>query len=136
MKYKELLVGDWYKYGDNYYIFTKQLNGENINVNLTTGAVCAPLKENTEIEFCSSLKISNPNIFVGLLNEAPYGVILKDIVEGEYFIKPYTAFTETIDTVVVSAFKTGGYWFASKCHRCNVGTVNEATLYYKEAEQK
>ena len=134
MKYKELLVGDWYKYGDNYYIFTKQLNGENINVNLTTGAVCAPLKENTEIEFCSSLKISNPNVFVGLLNEAPYGVILKDIVEGEYFIKPYTAFTETIDTVVISASKNSGYWFASKCHRCNVGAVNEATLYYKEAE--
>lgn len=134
MKYKELRVGDWYKYGDNYYIFTKQLDGENINVNLTTGVVCAPLKENAEVEFCSSLKISNPNIFVGLLNEAPYGVILKDIVEGEYFIKPYTAFTETIDTVVISASKNSGYWFASKCHRCNVGTVNEATLYYKEAE--
>lgn len=134
MKYKELRVGDWYKYGDNYYIFTKQFDGENINVNLTAGVVCAPLKENAEVEFCSSLKISNPNIFVGLLNEAPYGVILKDIVEGEYFIKPYTAFTETIDTVVISASKNSGYWFASKCHRCNVGTVNEATLYYKEAE--
>lgn len=131
MKYKELRVGDWYKYGDNYYIFTQQLNGENVNVNLTTGVVCAPLKGNTEIEFCPSFKVSNPNIFVGLLKDAPKGVVLQCIEEKLYFIKPYAPFFETVDTVIISAKRDNGYWFASKYCNYNVKTVNETTLYYE-----
>lgn len=131
MKYKELRVGDWYKYNNNYYIFTQRLNGETISVNLNTGIILFPLHENIEVEFCPSFQVSNPNIFVGLLNEAPKGVILQRIEEKLYFIKPYTPFVETVDTVLISASKYSGSWFDSKCCNCNVRTVNEITLYYE-----
>lgn len=71
MKYKELQVGDWYKYKDNYYIYTQYLNGANISINLATGIICLPLKENIEVDFCPSFKVSNPNVFVGLIKNAP-----------------------------------------------------------------
>lgn len=132
MKYKELQVGDWFKYRDNYYLFTQQADGEKTSVNLTTGIICYPLDENIEIEFCPSFKVSNPNIFVGLLSEAPKGVILQRIEEKLYFIKPYTPYVETVDTVLISTSKDSCYWFASKDYNCNVRTVNKTTLYYDE----
>ena len=131
MKYKDLKVGDWYKYGDNYYLFTQQVNGEKTSVNLTTGIICPPLEENIEIEFFPSFKVSNPNIFVGLLKDAPKGVVLQHVEEKLYFIKPYAPFFETVDTVIISAKRDNGYWFASKYCNYNVKTVNETTLYYE-----
>lgn len=131
MKYKELQVGDWYKYNNNYYIFTQRLNGETVSVNLNTGIILFPLQENIEVEFCPSFQVSNPNIFVGLLKDAPKGVILQRIEEKLYFMKPYTPFAETVNTILISASKDSGYWFDSKYYNCNVKTVNETTLYYE-----
>lgn len=131
MKYKDLKVGDWYKYGENYYLFTQQVNGEKTSVNLTTGIICPPLEENIEIEFCPSFKVSNPNIFVGVLKDAPKGVVLQQVEEKLYFIKPYAPFFEAVDTVIISAKRDNGYWFASKYCNYNVKTVNEAILYYE-----
>ena len=131
MKYKELRVGDWYKYEDNYYIFTQWLNGETVSVNLNTGTIPFPLQENIEVEFCPSFQVSNPNIFVGLLKDAPKGVILQRIEEKLYFMKPYTPFAETVNTVLISASKNSGYWFSSDYYNYNVRAVNEATLYYE-----
>ena len=127
MKYKELRVGDWYKYRDNYYLFTQQADGEKTSVNFTTGIICPPLEENTEIEFCPSFKVSNPNIFVRLIKDAPKGVILQSIEEKLYFIKPYTPFLENNDVVIISANQNNGYWITSKYYNCNVKAVNEAT---------
>ncbi len=131
MKYKELQVGDWYKYKDNYYIYTQYLNGANVSINLATGIICLPLKENIEVDFCPSFKVSNPNIFVGLIKDAPKGVVLQSIEEKLYFIKPYTPFLENNDVVIISANQNNGYWITSKYYNCNVRTVNETTLYYE-----
>lgn len=131
MKYKELQVGDWYKYKDNYYIYTQYLNGANISINLATEIICLTLKENIEVDFCPSFKASNPNIFVGLIKDAPKGVILQSIEEKLYFIKPYTPFLENNDVIIISANQNNGYWITSKYYNCNVRTVNETTLYYE-----
>jgi len=134
MKYKDLNIGDWYKYGANNYIITQAPNGEIININLATGVCCLPLGENIEVKFCSSLNPVYSKTFCGRIDEAPYGIILQPIEEKEYYIKPFSVFSSKSFIIVSSANGGEGTWLDLRSYNYNVKDTNGQIIKIQEGD--
>ena len=129
MKYKDLLVGDWFKYKGTYYIKSqKYTDPKFINVSLSYVNIIS-IDENAEVEFASYFFAIETVAYRGNLAFAPLG----KMVQNEKCIYMRVNCLDEIDTVIIFSFYNNcGRWFSSRaCPYDEVETFTRKVEYWE-----
>lgn len=115
MKYKDLLIGDWFKYNGCYYIKSQRYTDfDFINVSLCDGNTIN-INDNTEVEFASCFFVIRTIDYAGSLTFAPLGRMVQN--DKCIYMRVALPGAGEIDTVIIySLYNNSGRWFSS--HAC------------------
>lgn len=131
MKYKDLLVGDWFKYNGSYYIKSqKYTDPKFINVSLCNGDVIN-VDENAEVEFTSYFfVIETTKAYIGNLAFAPLGRMVQN--DKCIYMRVSLPDKDGIDTVIIFSFyNNNGRWFSSHACSYEVETFTRKVEYWE-----
>ena len=131
MKYKDLLVGDWFKYNGAYYIKSqKYTDPKFINVSLYNGNIIN-VDENAEVEFTSYFfVIETTKAYIGNLAFAPLGRMVQN--DKCIYMRVPPPDKDGIDTVIIfSLYNNSGRWFNSRACSYQVETFTRKVEYWE-----
>lgn len=130
MKYKDLLVGDWFKYKGTYYIKSqKYTDPKFINVSLYDGNTIN-VDENAEVEFASYFFVLETVAYMGDLTFAPLGRMVQN--DACIYMRVSLPDKDGIDTVIIFSFyNNNGRWFSSRACSYEVETFTRKVEYYE-----
>ena len=121
MKYKDLLIGDWFKYNGCYYIKSqKYTDFDFINVSLYDGNIIN-INDNAEVEFVSYFFAIKTIDYAGALTSAPLGRMVQN--DKCIYMRVTLPDVNEIDTVIIYSFyHNNGRWFSSRAYHYVVVT--------------
>lgn len=128
MKYKDLLIGDWFKYNGCYYIKSQKYTDlDFINVSLYDGNIIN-INDNAEVEFVSCFFAIKTIDYAGALASAPLGRMVQN--DTGIYMRVTLPDVNEIDTVVIySLYNNNGRWFSSRVCLCKVETFTRKVEY-------
>lgn len=130
MKYKDLLVGDWFKYNGCYYIKSQRYTDfDFINVSLCDGNIIN-INDNVEVEFASYFFNIETMTYVGTLTCAPLGRMVQN--DKCIYMRVALPGADGIDTVIIySLYNNSGRWFSSRACPYEVETFTRKVEYWE-----
>lgn len=130
MKYKDLLIGDWFKYNDCYYIKSQKYTGfDFINVSLYDGNIIN-INDNAEVEFVSCFFAIKTIDYTGALASAPLGRMVQN--DKCIYMRVTLPDVNEIDTVIIySLYNNNGRWFRSRIYHYEVETFTRKVEYWE-----
>lgn len=128
MKYKELQVGDWYKYNGCYYIKSQKYTDlDFINVSLYDGNIIN-INDNAEVEFVSCFFAIKTIDYTGALTNAPLGRMVQN--DKCIYMRVTLPDVNEIDTIIIYSFyNNNGRWFSSRAYHYEVETFTRKVEY-------
>lgn len=128
MKYKDLLVGDWFSYNGEIFIKSQKYTDPTwLNVSLANGEII-DFDDNTEVEFVTYFFVIETSAYAGTLSFAPLG----RLVQNNKCIYMRVATDDEFDTVIVfSYYNNGGRWFNSHACPYEVETFSRKVEYWE-----
>lgn len=130
MKYKDLLIGDWFSYNGEIFIKSqKYSNPKLINVSLANGEI-TDFDDNTEVEFASYFFVIENRAYAGTLTCAPLGKLVQN--DKCIYMRVNNPDDDGIDTVIIFSFyNNGGRWFSSYACPYEVNTFTRKVEYWE-----
>lgn len=130
MKYKDLLIGDWFKYNGCYYIKSQRYTDfDFINVSLCDGNIIN-INNNAEVEFASYFFNIETMAYVGTLTCAPLGRMVQN--DKCIYMRVALPNASEIDTVIIySLYNNSGRWFSSRACPYEVETFTRKVEYWE-----
>ena len=130
MKYKDLLIGDWFKYNGCYYIKSqKYTDFDFINVSLYDGNIIN-INDNAEVEFVSCFFAIKTIDYVGALASTPLGRMVQN--DTSIYMRVTLPDVNEIDTVIIYSFyHNNGRWFSSRAYHYEVETFTRKVEYWE-----
>ena len=130
MKYKDLLIGDWFKYNGCYYIKSQKYTGfDFINVSLCDGHTIK-INDNAEVEFASCFFTIKRIDYMGALTSAPLGIMVQN--NKCIYMRVTLPDANEIDTVIIYSFyNNNGRWFSSRAYHYEVETFTRKIEYWE-----
>lgn len=130
MKYKDLLVGDWFSYNEEIFIKSQKYTDPKwINVSLANGET-KNFGDNVEVEFITYFFVVEKSAYIGTLPFAPLGRMVQN--EKCIYMRVNTPDDDGIDTVIVFSFyNNGGRWFSSHACPYEVETFSRKVEYWE-----
>lgn len=130
MKYKDLLIGDWFKYNGCYYIKSQRYTDfDFINVSLCDGNIIN-INDNAEVEFASYFFNIETMAYVGTLTCAPLGRMVQN--DKCIYMRVALPNASEMDTVIIYSFyNNSGRWFSSRACPYEVETFTRKVGYWE-----
>ena len=130
MKYKDLLIGDWFKYNGCYYIKSQKYTDlDFINVSLYDGNIIN-INDNAEVEFVSCFFAIKTIDYAGALASAPLGRMVQN--DTSIYMRVTLPDVNEIDTVIIYSFyNNNGRWFSSRTYHYEVETFTRKVEYWE-----
>ena len=131
MKYKDLLIGDWFKYNGCYYIKSQRYTDfDFINVSFCDGNIIN-INDNAEVEFASYFFNIDTMAYVGALACAPLGRMVQN--DKWSYLRVALPGAGEIDTVIIySLYNNNGRWFSSRACPYEVETFTRKVEYLEK----
>jgi len=130
MKYKDLLVGDWFAYNGKVYIKSqKYTDPKFINVSLD-GESVSTIGDNVDVEFQSCFFAKETTPYKGTLTFAPLGRLVQN--EKCVYMRVALPDHDGIDTVIIySSYNNAGRWFNSYACSYEVESFTKKLEYWE-----
>ena len=128
MKYKDLLVGDWFAYNGEIFIKSQKYdNPKLMNVSLANGEI-TDFDDNVEVEFTTYFFVIETSVYAGTLSCAPLGRLVQN--NKCIYMRINSPDDDGVDTVIVfSPYNNGGRWFSSHTYPYTVETFSKKVEY-------